>query len=344
MSGSIQFELAPINTGFAKNGVYDQRIIDFHKLRSGNNISISCLGNIATSKTTTTNNSTAYLCKENEKTLKKIASTIKDNGSTAAAQIASRISRIPPKHGWQNQATEHIANATQELNHTSEQLILNEISDITSKAIILARLGFQSIQIHAAHGYFLSRILNRKINKRKDKFSFGNLSWLRDVRDKFAQETVNSNLEIRINLADGTEDYDDEVLYKNDIIREILDCGITKISLSNGFYDINKSYIYPDDKNFALRSLNNAIKIAQDNSPFLFSISGNIFACITPESLIPNNLSIAVGRPLIADPFAIDRFYDGKTTRCIKCGECHYFSNKKEFLSCSQSTSRLSPN
>ncbi|WCB46970.1 oxidoreductase [Nitratidesulfovibrio vulgaris] len=344
MNSKINFELAPINTGFTKDGIYDHRIIDFHRLRSGNNINVSCIGNIATSQRTTTNKTTAYVNDRNKNKLEELAKIITNNGSIASAQLASRISAIPPKHTWENEITEHVTNASHEICAASEDIIQQELSEITEKAITIAHLGFQIIQIHAAHGYFLSRLLNRVVNKRKDKFSFGNLSWLKDIRSNFSQRAPHSNLEIRINIADGIESYEEELTYKKDIIKTIQNCGISRISLSNGFYDINKSHIYPNDTFLPKRSLNNAIHIANDNPSSFFSIAGNILECITPDSSIPNNLSIAVGRPLIADPRAIINFYSGKSSSCIKCGECHYFSNRKEFLSCSRPTSQLSPN
>lgn len=340
---SIRFELAPINTGYAKSGIFDSRIVSFHNERSGKGISASYIGNIATKKSTSTNSSTAVFCKENIEILKETCRTIQRNGSTAAAQIAARLSSAKAQRTWEYPKEQHIQLATSELASLKENEIQNEIDHLLNAAIGISNIGFEIIQLHAAHGYFLSRLFNRVINTRNDNFAFGNFRWIQDFLRKFADGSPSPNLEIRVNLRDDIEDYNEEFPYKTSLIKELINCGITRISISSGFYDINKTTIYPNDTAFAQESLIHAVSLAHANPTCLFSIAGNIINCITPEYSIPKNLSIAIGRPLIADPEAILKFQSNKQQSCTNCGECHYYSRGLPCLFCPQKTSLLPP-
>jgi 2,4-dienoyl-CoA reductase-like NADH-dependent reductase (Old Yellow Enzyme family) len=52
----------------------------------------------------------------------------------------------------------------------SKKGIMNIISDFTHAALLAKQAGFDSIQIHAAHGFLLSQFLSPVFNRRKDKY------------------------------------------------------------------------------------------------------------------------------------------------------------------------------
>lgn len=340
MRNKFLFDLAPINTGFAPNGIYDERILNFHNLRSGNFISSSYVGNVATSKSSVTNFSTAFFCQENIRTFIKLAKLISANGSVPAIQIGSRISARKPPKKWTGNILSHVAFASAELVRLSSYEIQKEIDLLVDIALKLADCGFLVVQLHAAHGYFFSRLFNRIINTRTDKFAFGELDWLLNSLAKFGLAS-SSLLEIRLNIKDGIEEIDHELIYKKKLIGAIADIGFKRISLSNGFYDIDKNFIYPATKSFSDASISFATEIAKEHKQCTFSVAGNILGSVTPNSNIPENLVIALGRPLIADPFAVTNFWNNRSLICNFCGECHYFSKGRSSLTCPRPTSNL---
>lgn len=334
MKNRISFELAPINTGFAPNGIYDDRIFHFHESRSGNLITSSYVGNIATSKYSVTNASTAFFCSENVSKLTKLAKLISGRGSIPAIQIGSRISAQAPQREWTGNLSNHVEFSSLELTRLSTYEIQKEIDLLVNIATQLADCGYSIVQLHAAHGYFLSRLFNRVINKRIDKFAFGRLEWISDALSKFYQSSSQSLLELRLNIRDGIEASDKEISYKKLLMRAIIGVGFKRLSLSNGFYDINKQFIYPTEKNFSVESFLFASDIATEHQQCTISVAGNMFSCITKDTNMPTNLVIALGRPLIANPFAVTNFWNNRPLICNFCGDCHYFSKGLSSLNC----------
>lgn len=334
MKNRILFDLAPINTGFAPNGIYDERIFYFHERRSGNFITNSYVGNIATSKSSVTNSSTAFFCNENISKLTKLARLISDHGSVPAIQIGSRISALAPQKEWIGNSSKHIEFSSNELTQLSTCEIQKEIDLLISIAIQLADCGFIVVQLHAAHGYFLSRLFNRVVNKRLDKFAFGRFEWISDALAKFKQFAPQSLLELRLNIKDGVEKSNIELPYKKSLVRAIVNIGFVRLSLSNGFYDIDKNFIYPSEKSFAMGSFSFASDMATEFQHCTISVAGNILSCITQRTNIPENLAIALGRPLIANPLAVVGFWNNLPPICNFCGDCHYFSKGRSSLTC----------
>lgn len=78
------------------------------------------------------------------------------------------------------------------------------------------------------------------------------------------------------------------------MIGTIAEIGFKRISLTNGFYDINKSLIYPTAISHSDTSLSFATEIANEYNQCTFSVAGNILNSITPNSNIPENLVIAL--------------------------------------------------
>lgn len=330
----IKFDFAPINTGFAKNGIYDTRILNFHSVRSGKNIETAYVGNVSVNVKRTTNSSTAFFNKQNNLFLKKLATVISDNGSLPGIQIASRLSAISANKHWESDPYVHTAEAIKEITDLSDEDLDEEIQSIKKGIYFAVEAGFSVIQIHAAHGYLLSRLVNRKINQRSGKYAFGCLNWLKQLATFTKNLSSDVIFDVRLNILDGIEKDTTEIAYKKNIIKWCIEQGCQKVSLTNGFYDINKHLIYPCDEKFAHANLIRAIAIAEEHPEISFSIAGNMLSALSKGSRLPNNLIIALGRALIADPNAISNFKAGKASQCSFCGECHYYSLGKASLTC----------
>lgn len=330
----IKFDFAPINTGFAKDGTYDDRIIKFHNARSGKGIETSYIGNISTSEFNCTNNSTAFFSDKNILFLEKLSETITQNGSAPGIQIATRISAVPPNRNWTGNIHAHTKSAMKELCSLTDEAIENELELIKYGIKLSIESEFSIIQLHAAHGYLFSHLLSRVVNKRTGKFAFGRLHWVEELSTYIRTLSSTATFDIRINILDGLEEKAQEFEYKQQLVKALVNSGCQKISLTNGFYDVNKELIYPQEALFASENLARATVLAKSSPNTAFSIAGSMLSVISPHSLLPANLSIALGRALIADPNAVVNFRAGKKTACTLCGECHYYSHGKENISC----------
>jgi NADPH2 dehydrogenase len=330
----IKFDFAPINTGFAKHGIYDERIIDFYKLRSGKDIDTSYVGNVAVDYDRVTNNSTAIFIEHNRDIFKKLAEIISSRGSTPGIQIASRFSEVPANKNWKANISTHVIYARDEILSLSDDDFDKEIQLIQKAIHYAVETGFYTIQLHAAHGYLLSRLLNRQINQRNGKYAFGCFNWLEDIANFTKSLSSSIILDIRFNILDGIEKDTIEMDYKQFLLGKLIENGCQKISLTNGFYDVDKTLIYPIDKESVYNNLLRAVALSDKYPDTSFSIAGNMLSIISAQSKLPKNLNIALGRSLIADPNAILNFKNCKDQICTFCGKCHYFSLGKESLIC----------
>src|SRR5262249_30875545 len=93
--------LAPINTGFARNGQPEFSLLRFHTQRSRPEIGISTIGNVAVDSNSAVYGGTVVLQNRTNITrLAVIARAIKRRGSLAGIQLAASPDRIFPSRDW----------------------------------------------------------------------------------------------------------------------------------------------------------------------------------------------------------------------------------------------------
>lgn len=333
-----RFFLAPINTGFADGGVPTEKLIKFHSDRSGKGIGICYVGNVAIDSAYTTNKNTLYFGND-LKNWDRLIKIIKDNNSIAAVQIACRYSNIKPLVNMElsiEGQKKYIELTQKEI----MQLKKEELIDIENKYIKSAQLayslGFDIIQIHAAHGYFLSQILEEKLNLRNDCYGTNKLLLIENIVKKIRKLIPNIVLDIRISFNTGFQKSEKDFNYKNQLIKRIATLDVDIISISNGFYNIDKKLIYPPKEKGHCPYLNQGIEIAKKHPNKIWNIAGNIWDLNLLSTVnIPDNVSFSIARGLIADPYIVQKAINGDNDNlCLRCDACHYYSLGNPELSC----------
>lgn len=331
-----RFHFAPINTGFTDyTGVPDDDFVRFHTNRSGNGVGICYVGNVSIDSDYRSNSSTPILNLYHEQKWKELSSGIAQNGSIPAIQIACRFSQAPAIRKWADK------NRKQSLNEYSEFLSSfneSELDIIFEKfvdaAAVGVRVGFEIIQLHAAHGYFLSSLLNPVINKRVDKYCCANLGNIKSLI-KNVKSRTGALLDVRFSVFDGLEiDFNSEWNFRKRQIIELESAGVDIISLSGGLYDYSKHLIYPGRKEPNIY-LSNALDLLQ-HTKAIVNVAGNIRKLIDVIKF-DDRLHFSIGRPLIADPLFIEKslsFRAIEINECNYCGQCHYYTRGKEYITC----------
>jgi 2,4-dienoyl-CoA reductase-like NADH-dependent reductase (Old Yellow Enzyme family) len=334
-----RFFFAPINTGYSNEGVLLKEFTDFYKERSGTEIGINYVGNVAIGPKYVTNQNTAYFTDQLEEWI-KLTNIISQKGSTPGIQLACRNSTLTPNVKMINNKKEEYINRVQnDINSVS----VNEINEIINlfieSAIKAYKVGFKVLQIHAAHGYFLSQLLNERLNLRSDEYGFDKLRVLKDIirgiRKKLGHDVI---IDIRISLLEGLISEQEELLNKKELIDKIVDEDIDIISISNGIYDINKQLIYP------LKNWGHGVFISKvlphvkEHSNVLWNVAGNIWDLSELDlKNMPNNLTYSIGRALIADPRFVQKSINHNKqgiNHCERKNKCHYYSLGKEHIGC----------
>ena len=333
-----RYFLAPINTGFAPNGQPNRRFINFFELRSGRNLGITYVGNVSVGKEWVTNFNTPRLSSDSVHVWEELASIISRNGSIPGIQLACRASNEKPLKGWRRKnAKSFMKQVRCQLVEISKDKINRILESFVSSARLAIKTGFKVIQIHAAHGYFLSQLLDSRLNVRGDRFGTNPVSAIQSIVSAIRSIDRNVLIDLRLSLVEGFEDRDLEYTRKVETIGELVKTDLDMISLSNGTYDFNKHLIYPLKTWGHGPYLNMAIPLSQRYPNLIWNIAGNIWDIKKLPPNIPDNLTFSIGRALIADPELIKKSFSGKyeTIRwCTRRGDCHYYSKGKKHIYC----------
>jgi 2,4-dienoyl-CoA reductase-like NADH-dependent reductase (Old Yellow Enzyme family) len=197
-------------------------------------------------------------------------------------------------------------------------------------------LGFRVVQIHAAHGYFLALLLSPKINARSDRYGDGV-----DVLCRLIGEIRGLGhpmvLDVRLSLSEGLRDRSEELDAFDKRAAQIANTEVDMLSLSDGFYDINKFSIYPTLNDGIGCYTDLAVSFATKYKSKLWNVAGNVWDINSLRHILPTNLSLSIGRSLIADPSFVEKSLYGSNVPinvCIRSGHCHYYSRDKEHIEC----------
>jgi 2,4-dienoyl-CoA reductase-like NADH-dependent reductase (Old Yellow Enzyme family) len=230
-----------------------------------------------------------------------------------------------------------ISRTRRELLDISRDEISKIIKLFVLSSQIASDLGFNIIQIHAAHGYLLSQMLNPVLNNRPDRYGDNRFAFNEQIIQEIRNKLPNIIIDIRLSVLSGLEDYGKEISTFRETIDYINKLDIDIISASNGYYDINKKYIYP------LKELGHGVYIpiiapfAQEFGDVLWNVAGNIWDLRKIDGSLPGNLTFSIGRALIADSMMVEnqiQLEKDATIACTRCDLCHYYTNGMMHITC----------
>ncbi len=217
-----------------------------------------------------------------------------------------------------NKKTYHV----EEMTHDE---IKQSIEDFANAALRVKKAGFDYVQLHAGHGYFLSSWLNNEKNTRDDEYGEDKTKYIIDLY-KAVKAKVGDDypITIKINSEEKVEDFSN-----HDLILELciqLDkLGISLIDVSGNMpsriklNNTNQSYF----KEFAKTLVQNvdcAVALTGGNKSFN----------LIEEVLNYTNVDfIGLSRTLVSESDLILKWQEDETyePRCISCNHCHKYVN-----------------
>lgn len=330
-----KYFFAPINTGFSHSGSPSQRLLDFHRIRSGPSLGVSYVGNVSISEKFVTNPATLVLSADSK--WRDLSTVIKDRGSLPGIQLACRNFSKTAERRWSQRNKQSLV---REYSDFILELSRREIDEIFAMFVDSSRSayasGFLVLQIHAAHGYFLSSLLSPALNKRRDSYSVERSGGLPKLAERIKSVVPEAILDFRISCYEGIGNIKDEWLLKRDQSESLFSNGVEVISLSAGMYDFTKPLIYPSKRDGHLPYLRYAEELAQRQPQLVVNVAGNFWDWSQPRSTL-DNVTYAIGRPLIADPEFVLKYLEGRRddiTHCDRSGDCHYYTKGNNSLCC----------
>jgi 2,4-dienoyl-CoA reductase-like NADH-dependent reductase (Old Yellow Enzyme family) len=276
------------------------------------------------------------------KGLRRLVRAAHDHGAKIAAQIAhgginarlllrgDGVALGPSQiegHSWEHRA-----------------MIADEIeATVRSFAVAAARakeVGFDAVQLHAAHGYLMNQFLSPLTNLRTDEWG-GSL----EKRRRFHLEVLRAArravgddypVMIKLGLRDRTEGgmtLDEGV----ETLKALAGEGLCAVEISTGIGIGSTQTARPDDpEHVYFREDAAAAKKAVDIPVMLV---GGIRAISTVESILDGDADmVSLCRPLIRENDLIVRWQRGDRApaKCLSCNKCFGFGVRGEPLECGE--------
>lgn len=179
--------------------------------------------------------------------------------------------------------------------------------------------GFGHVQIHGAHGYLVSLLIDERINPDAARIR----DRLGEIAERLRERQVETS--IRISLRTGDEIFD--ASGAEAFLDSVATLPFDFIDLSSGFYNIDKRLIYPSRAEIVASRLEQSIAVALRHPGRRFIVSGSVGI---GETRLPHNAHLGICRDLIANPRAISEPANG----CRNHGHCHYYSRGADHVSC----------
>ena len=340
--------LAPINTGYARFGQPTSRLLQFHKNRSGPEIGIGMVGNVALSDASVTNAGTLALKRTADVSrFAVLARCISRQGSLPGIQLGFSPPGLAAPTNWVAKDRGHELERLRALILAfSDAYLTKVLESFAVSAALAAKAGFDVIQVNAAHGYLLALLLNPLTNRR-----IGELRpegpWLSRLIEGVQAAAAPRLVSVRLSLFSGLrDDNSEEIAFVAEISRGLARAGVHILDFSSGFYTVNKRLIYPGIEKGVI-PFYEVVRTIAASLNCIVCLSGNI-TDFRNLPTIGDKMIVSVGRALIADPNFLRKTRLGHfdaIVRCKRTGRCHYFSRGKCEIECGVNSEfvRISP-
>ncbi|WP_369412082.1 hypothetical protein [Hephaestia mangrovi] len=252
-----------------------------------------------------------------------MAAAITEGGSIAGIQLAtSWPGYVGTRKFVGNDPGSVIEDAralVEQLGPDGSAAIINAFHEASDVAI---GHGYRHVQLHGAHGYLLSLLIDSRINSRSEE----TLDRLSLLAERLATARVETSL--RISLLTGYAAFDaaGAKRFQDSVAALPFDF----IDLSSGFYNIDKRLIYPSRPDVIALRHSMSINVARRHPDRKFILSGR--AVNAASEALPDNLHLGLCRDLIANPLFLAQPEQG----CENRSKCHYFSRREGSLRCAR--------
>jgi 2,4-dienoyl-CoA reductase-like NADH-dependent reductase (Old Yellow Enzyme family) len=216
-----------------------------------------------------------------------------------------------------------------DINKATKEELAEAAGQFASAAGRLAKAGFDGVQVHLAHGYLLSNVLDDTVNHRSDEYGGSDENRFRLVREVIeaikgtCPEDFGILVKMNANdegcLAGGHNDgasgrYDSHLISYAKMLEA---CGVDGIELSGADFFCRSS----KDRKYFLREA--GLVKAAVNIPVI--LVGGIASLSDMEEVLDRGIDmVSMCRPFITEPDLIPKLRDGKqdASRCLHCNSC----------------------
>jgi hypothetical protein len=307
-----------LNTGYVDGGMPDQRMVAFYQDRSSPRLTCAIVGNVVIPDGHGCNAMTPRISRN--RLWKTLTSAIASRGTAPGIQLASAwegyagATSFRPKD-W----TEAIARSRALAATVTPNRLHQLFSGLRLGTELAAEAGFRHVQLHAAHGYLFSLLLDSRLYDGAADCLALVAAWAQASREDGLETSLRISLRTGDELFDryGTTAFQDQA--------SALPVDI--VDVSSGFYNIDKRLIYPSLAAFLRERRRETASLASRHPAMQFILSGRASAAVED---FPGNVHLGLCRDLIANP----RFLYNRSHGCRNSGKCHYHSRGTGSVTC----------
>lgn len=208
--------------------------------------------------------------------------------------------------------------------------ICTVIEQFISAAVRAEKAGFDGVQIHAAHFFFLSRFISPRVNHRTDNYGGSTDDRMRillEIMDGIRKAAPSLHITIKINSSDFTLGglKEDESLY---ICKKLSEAGIDSIEVSGNGTSVPGIKAHFNEAYF----MEFAARLAKSvKTPII--LVGGLRSRATMENVL-NDTDIellSLSRPLLCEPDFPNKLMNNENavSKCISCNRCYSSKSHK---------------
>lgn len=336
--------MAPMTNNFAQDGFITERMIHFYAERAKGGVGLVTVEDGIVDFPVGNNAQNAVAIDDDRyiPMLQKLSAAIKRHGARAAIQLSHagrRAGRVSLHNGYLEVTRGRLPVAPSVLAHpfpgqvVPRELRVEEIEEIVEKfgqaARRAAEAGFDVISIHCAHMYLCGEFLSPWANKRTDKYGGSLENRLRFVLEIIArvQKEVGTDFPLICRMNGQEPEGGNSLLEIREIARRLQLAGIKAISVSAGFGAVLQE-----------RGFISAEAPIGTPEGCIVHLAENIKIGVTVPVITANKIRnpdfaegvlqqgradmIALGRPLIADPYWVQKVAAGRYEDIRPCVSC----------------------
>ena len=198
------------------------------------------------------------------------------------------------------------------------------ITEFVQAAVRADKAGYDGVQIHAAHFFFLSRFISPRVNHRQDAYggsTAGRMRILLDIMQGIRQEAPRLHITIKINCNDFTPGGMEEEESLT-ICKRLADEGIDSIEVSGNGTSVAGIRPYVNEGYFAQF----AARLADEVHTPVLVVGGFRSREMMEDLLGQSNIALlSLSRPLLREPDFPNLLKDGSTdvSKCVSCNACY---------------------
>lgn len=246
--------------------------------------------------------------------LRRIADKIHEYGSLAIAQISLAGPKGLTPFDFNELSTEE----------------MEEIGRWFVAAAVRARkAGFDGVQVHMAHWYFLQAVVNEDLNHRTDKYggsAENRIRLPREIVEGIVQECGKDFIVmVKMNAHNTAEGVDDYGLL-NDYVATLTEAGVDLVEVSGADFA-------RQDRTAQLYYLDAVKELRAAFPSLLISLVGGIYTREAIDEALLTTDFVSLGRALLTQPDFIVKMKagDAARSRCLHCNKCfEIFATKYE--------------